>query len=93
LDRDVIDRSGIAGTFDIHLDLTSNDLFRARFPDRQDITAGGGDPAALPAAPTDPADPLSAVMRAVQKLGLRLEPSKAQGEFLVIDHVQRPAEN
>jgi uncharacterized protein (TIGR03435 family) len=85
LDRDVIDRTGIAGTFDIHLDLTSNDLF----PARQDITERAGDPA----EPTAPTDPLSSIMRAVQKLGLRLEPSKVQGEFLVIEHIDRPSEN
>jgi uncharacterized protein (TIGR03435 family) len=85
LDRDVVDRTGIADTFDIHLDLTSNDLF----PARQDTTGRVGDPA----EPTAAADPLSAIMRAVQKLGLRLEPSKVQGGFLVIDHVERPSEN
>jgi uncharacterized protein (TIGR03435 family) len=85
LDRDVVDRTGIAGTFDLHLDLTSADLF----PFREDITRGVGDPASA----TAPADPLGAVMRAVQELGLRLEPAKAPGEFLVIDHVERPSEN
>jgi uncharacterized protein (TIGR03435 family) len=27
VDRDVVDRTGIAGAFDIHLDLTEDDLF------------------------------------------------------------------
>jgi len=63
LDRDVVDRTGIAGTFDIHLDQTSGDR-----------------------------DALGAVTQAVQSLGLNLEPAKASGEFLVIDHVERPEE-
>jgi uncharacterized protein (TIGR03435 family) len=32
-------------------------------------------------------------MRAVEKLGLKLEPAKGRGEFLVIDRVERPSEN
>jgi len=33
------------------------------------------------------------VMTAVQALGLRLQPSKAQVETLVIDHMERPSKN
>jgi uncharacterized protein (TIGR03435 family) len=84
LDRDVIDRTGIAGRFDIHLDLSLADL---GFPvSRQD------DPSA-PASPPDPAAIFSAVKSAVQKLGLKLEASKGPGEFLAIDHVEKPSEN
>jgi uncharacterized protein (TIGR03435 family) len=81
LDLDVADRTGIAGTFDIHLDLSNDDLFP------WDAKPAAGDVAAMPA------DPLSAIARAVQKLGLRLEPAKTAGEFLVIDHLERPSEN
>jgi uncharacterized protein (TIGR03435 family) len=84
LDRDVVDRTGITGTFDIHLDLTFDDLFA-----RQDSTPGTGDPAMTAAT----ADPLGAIMRALQKLGLKLEKAKATGEFLVIEHVERPSAN
>ena len=85
LDRDVIDKTGVAGAFDIHLDLTPADLF----PAQPSITPGVNDPA----RPVIPADPLGAITSAVQKLGLTLKPAQGTGEFLVIDHVQKPSGN
>jgi uncharacterized protein (TIGR03435 family) len=84
LDRNVVDRTGIVGEFDMHLDLSWDELFPSDRPN--------GVPGSDAAAP-GPRDPLSAFTAAVQKLGLRLEPSKAPSEFLVIDHVERPSEN
>lgn len=80
----MIDKTGLAGTFDIHLQLTEQELFPwAPPPD----TGGAGAPAPIPS------DPTSAIMAAVQKLGLRLEPVKAMVPHLVIDHIERPSEN
>jgi len=88
LDRDVIDRTGIAGVFDIHVDAPPAD------------NSAPGDPAygvprpPGPLVPASPADPLgSAIIAAIQKVGLKLEPAKGPGEFLVIDHVEKPSEN
>jgi uncharacterized protein (TIGR03435 family) len=83
LDRAVVDRTGIAGQFDIHLDLTDAELFPF---DSRGATAADG-------AATAPPDSLTAFMAAVQKLGLRIEPAKAPADFLVIDHIERPSEN
>jgi uncharacterized protein (TIGR03435 family) len=87
LDRDVVNRTGIAGAFDIHLALSIADV----------MTTGRGSGAlglsGDPAPPTTPPDPLGAISAAVQKLGLKLAPAKEPGEFLVIDHVERPSEN
>jgi uncharacterized protein (TIGR03435 family) len=84
LDRGVIDRTGITGRFDIHLDLSLADL---GYPvSRQD------DPSA-PASSPDPEAIFSAVNSAIQKLGLKLESAKGPGEFLVIDHVEKASEN
>jgi uncharacterized protein (TIGR03435 family) len=83
LDRDVVDRTGIAGKFDIDLELSGDELF----PFARGNSAGDA------SAPAVPADPLTAIMAAVQKLGLKLEPAKASAEFIVIDHVERPSAN
>jgi uncharacterized protein (TIGR03435 family) len=75
LDRDVIDKTGLTGKFDIHLDLSS--------PNR--------DPGADQSQP--PVDPFGDISAALQRLGLKLEAAKAPGDFLVIDHIERPSEN
>jgi bla regulator protein BlaR1 len=85
-DRDVIDKTGIPGVFDLHLDAHRVDL--------PDLSAG--DPAAgTPPrrAETDYAATLKAFQAALLKLGLKLEPAKGPGVFLVIDHVERPSGN
>jgi uncharacterized protein (TIGR03435 family) len=73
LDRDVIDKTGIAGAFDIHLDLSSDDL------------------AVSLANHTD--SQISAIFAAMTSLGLKIESAKGSGEFVVVDHVERPSEN
>jgi bla regulator protein blaR1 len=81
-DREVIDRTGLTGTYDIHLELASEDLF----PPRAQI----GDNAEPPLSPEQK---LARIAAAVQKLGLKLEAGKAPMPFLVIDRVERPTEN
>jgi uncharacterized protein (TIGR03435 family) len=73
LDRPVVDRTGLTGTFDIRLTFTRDD------PQAPSM-------AALPdgAAPT--------IFNALQEqLGLKLEPTKAPIEVLVIDHAEKPS--
>jgi uncharacterized protein (TIGR03435 family) len=70
LDRDVIDKTGIAGAFDIHVET----------PDAADL---------IPS----PANMSDTIFAAVRSVGLRMEPAKGSGDFLVIDRVERPAEN
>jgi uncharacterized protein (TIGR03435 family) len=88
LDRPVIDETGIAGRFNIHLELSPHELG----VDRPHPLPALSDPTA-PATPPDTYPVFSAVNNAVKKLGLKLEPAKGPGEFLVIDHVERPSEN
>ncbi len=83
VDRDVIDKTGLTGRFDIHLQLTQQELFPWE---------GAHDTAAAGAAPI-PVDSTSAIMAAVLKLGLRLEPAKVPAQHLVIDRIERPSEN
>jgi uncharacterized protein (TIGR03435 family) len=85
LDRDVIDKTGIAGVFDIRMQLTASDLFHG-------LNFGpNGPPVDTTAEASEPAG--ASVFAAVQKLGLKLEAAKASGDFLVIDRVDRPSEN
>jgi len=90
-DRDIIDKTGLAGLFDIHFD-----------------THPAAPPAGVTPGLTDTAEPrpptaAEAALRklerfaefqsALPKLGLKLEPAKGPGVFLVIDHVERPSGN
>jgi uncharacterized protein (TIGR03435 family) len=86
LDRDVIDKTGLSGAYDIHLDLSAADVM----PSRNGVVGGGlGD-----GSPPDlPPDPLGAVIAAVQRLGLKLTAGKEPGAYLVIDHIERPPVN
>lgn len=79
VDREIIDRTGIAGVFDVHLDLTPADL---------------GVPGAVsdPSSPFTAGDG-GAIAAALKKLGLQMRPGKGTAEFLVIDHVERPSED
>jgi len=91
LDRDVIDKTGIAGVFDIHVDINV-DAPPADPADGDTADGMARSPRALvKASPTDPLG--AAIFEAVQKAGLKLEPAKGSGEFLVIDRVERPSEN
>ncbi len=74
--RTVIDKTGITGAFDFHLDLP--------VPPPPD-SLGIDDP--------NTPDLLGTVMDAVQKLGLKLEPTKGAAEVIVIDHIEPPTEN
>ena len=81
LDRDVIDKTEIAGVYDIHVDPPTD----ASTEDPSDV------PTPRPAtnARASLVDPLgSSILAAIQKAGLRLEPAKGPGEFLVIDRVE-----
>jgi uncharacterized protein (TIGR03435 family) len=79
VDRPVIEKTGLMGRYDIHLEFSAD----------QAITGP-------PGAADDAADPRTApsIFAAVQEqLGLKLAPARGPGEFLVIDHVERPSEN
>jgi uncharacterized protein (TIGR03435 family) len=82
-DRDVVDRTGIAGLFDIHLDRQEANPMPSLSGETTPMA--GGDPGGM--------DFVIAVQTALQKLGLKVESARGQSEFLVIDHVERPSEN
>lgn len=85
-DRDVVDKTGIAGVFDIHVDAHRVDL--------PDLSAGPPADGAPPHAPQwDQAATFKLFQAALPKIGLKLEAAKGAGVYLVIDHVERPSGN
>jgi uncharacterized protein (TIGR03435 family) len=79
VDRDIVDKTGLKGVFDVHLDLAPADLgYPDAVPDPSSpFTLGDG----------------GAISSAIQKLGLQMRSAKESAQFLVIDHVERPSEN
>jgi uncharacterized protein (TIGR03435 family) len=85
LDRPVIDRTNLKGSFDFTLQWTPA-------PNEGGPQAIGLPPRAEPSRATDSSGP--SIFTALQEqLGLKLEPTKGQVDMLVIDHVERPSEN
>jgi len=78
--RPVVNKTGIKGVFEIHYEFGLEEDARKQLTD---LT--GNDPG----EPTMP----SAFIAIQEQLGLKLEPAKGKGEFLVIDHVERPDGN
>jgi uncharacterized protein (TIGR03435 family) len=79
LNRTVIDKTGIEGTFDITLLWTPDESFAMQIPD-------------APGQANDPAGP--SLFTAVQEqLGLKVESARGPVEVLVIDHAAPPSEN
>ena len=85
VDRPVIDKTGIQGRFDIHLEF-AHQVSPALFHD-------GGEPPGPPAADPDERAGPSIFSVIEKRLGLKLEPAKGPREFLVIDRIERPTEN
>jgi uncharacterized protein (TIGR03435 family) len=78
LDRLVVDRTGLAGNYDLELEWSPD-------ASRPSADAAG-------AAATEPSGP--SIFTAVQEqLGLRLEATKAPVDAIVIDALERPSEN
>jgi uncharacterized protein (TIGR03435 family) len=81
LDRLVVNRTGLAGMFDIGLEYASETA-----QTRPEGLDGAG---SVPSA----SDPVPSVFTAVQQLGLKLSPDKGNVEVLVIDHVEKPSDS
>ena len=76
-ERPVIDRTGLAGTFDFKLSF---------LPEQADDRTSDSLPAELRDRPT-----LFAALK--EQLGLRLIPENGPVQYFVIDHVDRPTPN
>lgn len=85
MDREVIDRTGIAGRFDIHLEVAPADL-RPNFVAGRTIDQPG------PAVDDPDAGPsISAALQ--QQLGLKLGSGRGPVQVIVVDRIERPADN
>ncbi len=91
-DRPIVDKTGIAGMFDFHLEFAPDQTTPAFLPGGA-LLGNIPNPNVPPAAfASDPDGP--SILTAIQEqLGLKLEPAKGPGEFLVIDTVEKPSEN
>lgn len=81
LDRQILDQTGLTGLYDFDLLWTSQDELNAH--------------AASKEAGVDSREPLSPSIFAAlpEQLGLRLEPTRAVVDALVVDHIERPTSN
>ena len=75
--KPVIDRTGLTGRFDIHMEYDSS----------PPNASPGGDAAA------DPSPYASSLAAMRKQLGLQLEPGKSSYEAIVLDHIERPVGN
>jgi uncharacterized protein (TIGR03435 family) len=92
VDRAVVDKTGIAGRFDFHLEFTPEPGIRGQaMPGGRAGDAGNAaNPGNLPASP----DTGPGIFVALQEqLGLKLSSARGPVSFLIIDHVEKPSEN
>lgn len=81
LDASVVDRTGLAGRYQVNLDVSMADLIA-------DLRAHGGDVAAAHRAELD------VLRNGLKKLGLEIESPKTPVPMIVIDHLEKtPTEN
>jgi uncharacterized protein (TIGR03435 family) len=80
MDKPVVDHTGLTKKYDFLLSWTPDESqFGGRFP--------------VPPATDDPNAPPSLYTALQEQLGLKLEPTKAAADVIVIDHVEKPSAN
>jgi bla regulator protein blaR1 len=89
LDRIVINKTGIAGKFDLQMEFTPDETTAGL----NSLRVAGGEPAFPQPTASDPPGGPSIFTAIQEQLGLKLESAKGPREFLVIDRVERPSEN
>ncbi len=86
MDREVIDKTGLSGRFDIHLQASPADL-------NPKFLAGRSVDQTDQAATDDSAAGPSIFTALQQQLGLKLESAKGPMRVIVVDHIEQPSEN
>lgn len=91
LDRRVVDRTGLTGTYQVTIDVSLEESFQAL------RSYGNASPGLRlpPAAPGSASDPSGALIPAsLKRLGLSLEKGRGEVEMIVVDSVEfKPTEN
>jgi uncharacterized protein (TIGR03435 family) len=87
VDRPIIDKTGLTGRFDLHLEFTRDNALSGP------VTLNGAPSPGLPSSPADTATGASIFTALQQQLGLKLSPGKGPVDVLVIDHVEKPSAN
>jgi len=82
LEREVLNRTGVSGEYDVQINSTPDSG-----PCRVPADSQGGSVA------TDPSSLPSLYTAVQQQLGLKLEAAKGPVEFLIVDRVERPSQN
>jgi uncharacterized protein (TIGR03435 family) len=91
VDRPIVDMTELKGNYDMAFDIPTADLMAAARAQGANVPAAA--PAAGGAVP-EAADPQGSIFTAIQTLGLKLEPRKAQVTFLVVDKAEKmPTDN
>jgi len=95
--RQVVDMTGLKGNYQVTVEISIADAMaaaRAQGMIPPGAPPGGGAAGASPAAAASDPGGGSTVFASVKKLGLKLEPSKASVDQLVVDHIEKtPTEN
>ena len=85
LGRTIIDRTGLTGNYDFTLEYAPEE----GGPQQPAAVAAAG--GALPASPSDSAPSIFTALQ--EQLGLKLESAKGPVDVIVIDHIEKAAEN
>ena len=87
--RLVVDKTGVAGRFNINLEFAQDPTMRGFGGRGPGDASRGGEPSPLPADPVGPT-----IFTALEdQVGLKMASDKAPVEYLVIDHVERASDN
>ena len=90
LDRIVVNKTGLTGKFDFHLEFAVDETTAGLNALR---VGPGAEPAFPQPTASDPPGGPSILTAIQEQLGLKLESAKGPREFVVIDRVERPSEN
>jgi uncharacterized protein (TIGR03435 family) len=92
LDRPVVDRTGLTGSFDFTIKWTP-DPTNVLPPGTRVIPKGGSNVSAPAPNPTPETEAPGFIQALLEQLGLKLKSTKGPVETLVIDRVEQPSEN